>query len=238
MRLFCFPCAGGTAEFFHQLDPWIGPPVELVKLEYAGHGARHREKPYEKFCQLADDLYGEVRRLYRPGEAYALFGYSMGSIAAAEVLVRILRNGELPPPRRVFLAAHGPFVKRELLRFHGGEADEWVKERVISLGGIPEKLLGNRTFWRMYLPLYRADFMLITQYEFDKLTLACEVPFTGLYGKGDLPPEEMRAWSRCFRGECELVEFSGNHFFITEHRRELAELVENRLLKGGDGNEF
>lgn len=238
MQLFCFPCAGGTAGFFNQLDPWIGPPVELMKLEYAGHGARHREPLYEDFAQLADDLYGAVRRLYRPGEAYGLFGYSMGSVAAAEVLTRVLRDGELPPPERVFLAAHGPSVKRELLRFHGGEADEWVRERVISLGGVPEKLLENRTFWRMYLPLYRADFMLITGCNFDKLTLACEVPLTGLYGKQDLPREEMQAWSRYFHGECEFVEYPGNHFFITESSRELAELMRRRLVRGGTENEL
>lgn len=238
MQLFCFPCAGGTADFFSQLAPWFSSSVELVKLEYAGHGTRHREPLYENFAQLADDLYGEVRRLYQPGDACALFGYSMGSIAAAEVLVRILRDGELPPPERVFLAAHGPFVKRELLRFHGGEADEWVRKRVISLGGVPEKLLENRTFWRMYLPLYRADFRLVTGYDFDKLTLACEVPLTGVYGKQDLPREEMEAWSRYFHGECELVEYSGDHFFITEHRRELAELMERRLVKGGTEDEF
>ena len=232
MRLFCFPCAGGTADFFNQLDPWFSPSVELVKLEYAGHGARHREPPYRDFAELADDMYGEVRRLHRPGEPYALFGYSMGSLAAAEVLVRILREGG-PAPERVFLAAHGPFVKRELLRFRGDEADEWVRERTISLGGVPEKLLGNRTFWRVYLPLYRADYTLITNYDFDKLTLACEIPLTGLYGDGDLTPEEMGAWGRYFHGERELVEYTGNHFFITEHGRELAELIERRLLEGG-----
>lgn len=225
MRIFCFPCAGGTADFFRRLDLWLRPSAELVKLEYAGHGARHREPLYEDFGELAEDQYAAVRRLYRPGEDYALFGYSMGSVAAAEVLDRILRRGELPPPRRVFLAAHGPFVKRELLRFQGGEADEWVRERTLSLGGVPEQLRNNRTFWRAYLPLYRADYTLITGYDFDKLTLACEIPLTGLYGKQDLSLEEMRAWRKYFQGECEFVEFEGNHFFITEHSREVAELI-------------
>lgn len=236
MQLFCFPCAGGTADFFCQLDPWFSPAVELAKLEYAGHGARHREPLYRDFVELADDLYAVVKRLYHPGEPYALFGYSMGSVAAAEVLERVLSKGELPPPARVFLAAHGPIAKRELQRFQGDEADEWVKRRTISMGGVPEKLLENRTFWRMYLPLYRADYTLITNYDFDKLTLACEVPLTGLYGKQDIAPEEMRVWSRYFHGECEFVEFPGNHFFITEHRRELAELMERRLSKGGEVN--
>lgn len=233
MQLFCFPCAGGTADFFSQLDPWVPPSIKLEKLEYAGHGARHREPLYPDFSRLAGDLYSEIKRLYRPGEGYALFGYSMGSAAAAEVLSRILRKGELPPPVRVFLAAHGPSVKGELLGFQSDEADEWVMRRTVSLGGVPEKLLENRTFWRVYLPLYRADYTLITNYDFHRLTLACEIPLTGLYGSRDALSEEIGAWKRYFRGECEFVEFEGNHFFITEHRRELAELIISRLERGG-----
>ena len=89
MQLFCFPCAGGTADFFNQLDPWFSPAIELVKLEYAGHGTRHREPLYQDFAQLAEDLYAEVKSRYRSGGDYALFGYSMGSVAAAEVLLRM-----------------------------------------------------------------------------------------------------------------------------------------------------
>jgi len=234
MQLFCFPYAGGTADFFRQLEPWLLTSIELVKLEYAGHGTRYWEPVYSDFTQLADDLYAAVKRLCRPGEGYALFGYSMGSVAAAEVLSRILRAGELPLPERVFLAAHGPSVKGELRGFQGDEADEWVKCRTVSLGGVPEKLLENRTFWRVYLPLYRADYILITNYDFDKLTLACEIPLTCLCGSQDILTEEIKEWKRYFRGECEFVEFEGNHFFITEHRQELAELIADRLERGGN----
>lgn len=236
MQLYCLPYAGGTADFFSRLDPWFGSSIALIKLEYAGHGARHREPLYQVFSQLADDMYAAVKARHCTGEPYALFGYSMGSIAAAEVLARILQDGIMPPPARVFLAAHGPSVKRELLRFQGDEADEWVKRRTVSMGGIPEKLLENRTFWRIYLPLYRADYTLITNYDFDKMALACDIPLTGLYGKDDLTLEEMRAWRRYFHGECEFVEFPGNHFFMTEYCRELAALMEERLLWGGTGH--
>lgn len=234
MQLFCFPYAGGTADFFNQLKPWFPPSIELVKLEYAGHGARRREPAYADFSQLADDLYAAVKRMYRPGEDYALFGYSMGSVAAAEVLSRILRKKELPPPMWMFLAAHGPSVKGELRNFRGDEADEWVKRRTIVLGGVPEKLLENRTFWRVYLPLYRADYTLITNYDFRRLTLACEIPLTGLYGSQDILSEEMGAWKRYFQGECEFVEFEGSHFFITEHQKEVVELIVKQLEKGGE----
>lgn len=238
MQLFCFPYAGGTADFFSQLEPWFPSHIELVKLEYAGHGTRHREPAYPDFSRLADDLYGEVKRLYRSGGRYALLGYSMGSVAAAEVLSRILQAGELSPPARVFLAAHGPSVKGELRNFRGDEADEWVKRRTIALGGVPEKLLENCTFWRVYLPLYRADYTLITNYDFRKLTLACEIPLTGLYGSQDILSEEMRTWKKYFQGECEFVEFKGSHFFITEHQKEVAELIAKRLEKGGETDGF
>lgn len=236
MQLFCFPCAGGTADFFSQLEPWFPPSIELVKLEYAGHGTRRREPIASDFSRLAEDMYAAVKRLHRPGEDYALFGYSMGSVAAAEVLSRILRKAELPPPVRMFLAAHGPSVKGELRGFQGDEADEWVKRRTVSLGGVPEKLVENRTFWRVYLPLYRADYTLITNYDFDKLTLACEIPLTALYGNQDILTEEIKNWKRYFQGECEFVEFEGNHFFVTEHCQELAELIVNRLKRGGNTN--
>jgi len=233
VQLFCFPYAGGTADFFNQLAPWFSPSVEMEKLEYAGHGTRRREPFYQDFSQLADDLYNAVSRLYQLGGDYALFGYSMGSIAAVEVLVRIIQNKELPPPKHVFLAAHEPFDKRELMHFHGDEADEWIQKRTISFGGIPEKLQKNRTFWRLYLPLYRADYTLIANYNFSKLTLACEIPLTAFYGKQDVFSEDMEAWRKYFHGECEFVEFPGGHFFITEHRQKLAEEIEKRLEKEG-----
>lgn len=233
MQLFSFPCAGGTADFFSQLDPWFPDCVELVSLDYAGHGTRRRESLHSDFSSLADDMYAAIKRLYRPGGDYALFGYSMGSIAAAEVLSRIIQEGELPYPVRVFLAAHGPEVRGALRDFLSNEADEWVKRRTIALGGIPDKLLENRAFWRVYLPLYRADYTLLTSYDFNKLTLACEIPLTCLYGSQDVLSKDIRKWERYFQGECEFVEFDGNHFFITEHRQELVELIINRLERGG-----
>ena len=57
MRLFCFTFAGGSKSFFDQLEGWIDASIELVKLEYAGHGTRHRERFYKDFFELAEDMY-------------------------------------------------------------------------------------------------------------------------------------------------------------------------------------
>ena len=108
-QLFCFTCAGGTAAFFDTIEADI-PEIELVKLEYAGHGVRHKEPMYRDFAALADDLY-DILVKTRSTESYALFGYSMGAISLVEVLRRIIKRGEITLPESVFLAALEPRTK-------------------------------------------------------------------------------------------------------------------------------
>ena len=222
-QIFCYTYAGGNASFFETIEKDL-PAFELVKPDYAGHGARRKEPFYRDFTGLADDLFARFRAEYAGGE-YALFGYSMGAITVAEVLKRILEDPELPKPVRVFLAAHEPHTKAELAGYAPEEIDEWVKERTIRFGGIPEKLLGNKSFWRMYLPLYRADYGLIGKYRFEDLHFRTEIPATVFYSETDTPRKDMEEWGRYFTGECEYAEFPGQHFFIQEHHDEMARIM-------------
>ena len=222
-QVFCYTYAGGNATFFDVIEKDL-PAFELVKPDYAGHGTRRKEPFYRDFTELADDLFSRFRAEYTGGD-YALFGYSMGAITVAEILKRILEDPELSKPARVFLAAHEPHTKAELAGYTPEEIDEWVKERTIRFGGIPEKLLGNKSFWRMYLPLYRADYGLIGKYRFEDLHFRTEVPATVFYSEADTPRKDMEEWRRYFTGDCEFAEFSGQHFFIQEYHDEMARMM-------------
>ncbi len=222
-QIFCYTYAGGSAAFFDSIGKDL-PAFELVRPDYAGHGTRRKEPFCRDFRELADDLFARFRTDYTGGK-YALFGYSMGAITAAEVLKRILAEPELPKPAHVYLAAHEPHTKAELAGYSPEEIDAWVKERTIRFGGIPEKLLENNSFWRMYLPLYRADYGLIGKYRFEDLDFRTEIPATVFYSETDTPRTEMEAWRRFFTGTCEYAGFAGNHFFIQEHHEEMARII-------------
>ena len=226
-QIFCYTYAGGNASFFEPVERDL-PDFELVKPDYAGHGSRRKEPFYRDFTELADDLYARFRTEYAGG-IYALFGYSMGTIAAAEILKRILADPETPPPAHVFLAAHEPRTKAELAGYAPEETDRRVKERTVRFGGVPEKLLDNRSFWRIYLPLYRADYGLIGKYRFEDLRLETGIPATVFYSETDTRRRDMEAWGRFFTGKCEFIRFDGNHFFIQEHHQEMAEIIAARL---------
>ncbi len=226
IQLFCFTYAGGNTSFFNEIGTEMSE-IELVKFEYAGHGERHKESFYSDFNELAIDLYKEFLKSYRGGD-YAFFGYSMGSISTVEVLRQVIKN-EIKKPVHVFLAAHEPHTKSELLGFKPDELDEWVKERTIEFGAVPERLINNKVFWRTYLPMYRADYTIIGKYDFDSLNLRTEIPATVFYSEDDTPYKEMKKWNRFFTGKNDYHGFEGGHFFIKEYYKEMADIIQDRL---------
>ena len=235
-QLFCFTYAGGNSSFFDLIEKDL-PEFELVKLEYAGHGTRHREPCCQSFDELSEDVYCRLRERYFGGD-YALFGYSMGTITLVEILKRILDEPAMKAPFHVFLAAHEPHSKLELSGFAFEESDEWVKARTIRFGAVPEKLKNNKSFWRMYLPLYRADYSMIARYKFDGLALHTTVPATIFYSEADTPRQEMELWKNYFTGECAYHEFPGNHFFIQEHHSDMARLMNSKIPPRGEDHGF
>ncbi len=223
-QVFCLTYAGGSASFYDQIEEELSG-LELVKIEYPGHGTRHREALYESIEELADDAFRELEKHYKGGD-YALFGYSMGSITVSE-LVRKIERSEFKLPSRVFLAAHEPQTKAELSAFAPDEVDDWVKKRTIRFGGLPDSLIDNKAYWRVYLPIFRADYTLISKYRFEDLVLHSRVPATVFYSPTDTKPEDMQQWDKFFN--CEFYEFSGTHFFIQEHHKEMADIIVMRM---------
>jgi len=224
-QLFCFTYAGGNASFFDGIEKDL-PQYELIKLEYSGHGTRHKEPYYESFDELTDDIFLQVKERYIGGD-YALFGYSMGSITLVEVLNRIITDSSMKEPFHVFLAAHEPHTKAELMGFSEDELDEWVKDRTIKFGAVPEKLLTNKSFWRMYLPIYRADYSIIGKFRFENVSLKTRIPAIVFYSETDTPRSEMELWKKYFIGDCEFFQYEGTHFFIQKHQAEIADVIKN-----------
>ena len=228
-QIFCFSHAGGNAAFFEEIEKDLSDFI-LVKLEYSGHGKRHKEALYRNFYELADDMYLQLLQRYTGG-VYALFGYSMGTISLVEVLKRIIKKNEIPLPNNVFLAAHEPKTKAELSGYTSNELDEWVKQRTIKFGGVPKKLINNDIFWRMYLPLYRADYSIIGEYRFEDLNLKTDIPATIFYSDTDTNFENIKLWKRYFCGECDFYQYEGTHFFIQKHHDSIASIIRLKMIR-------
>lgn len=228
MQLFCFSYAGGTASFFTELEKDCDNKIEFVKLEYPGHGDRRKETLCESFDEITADLYSRIKDKLTSTE-YALLGYSMGSIAVFDMLRTIESKGEIYPPRYVFLASHEPNVEVEMLSRNEEEIDAYVRARTIAFGGIPERLLDNKSFWRTYLPIYKADYYMINKYDFHKTAYLSKVPATVFYSESDISSDLIKGWNAFFVNGCDYVQYAGGHFFINEHHKEMAQQIIERL---------
>lgn len=228
MKLICFTYAGGNSSFYDLLKQELLPDIELIAMEYSGHGTRHRSPFYSDFFDLADDMVIQLKKCLQENDSYAIMGYSMGSISAVEVLRRLMEES-LHLPEHIFLAAHEPQTKASLADFNNEEMDELVKARTIKFGAVPEQLISNKSFWRMYLPLYRADYSIIGKYKFENLEMKSDIPATVFYSESDTPFEIIKDWKKYFVNT-DFVEYTGNHFFIHEHFCEMAQEIKKRLV--------
>lgn len=232
--LFCFPFAGGTADFYNNLEKACGEEVRFIKLEYPGHGVRMKEPLCHSFDDLTRDLYPQIIRTLEeyPKMDYSMMGYSMGSIAMFDMLRLMLKNHIEKRPWSVFISAHQPQPVRALRNVPDEGIDHWVKERTIEFGGIDKRLLSNKSFWRVYLPIFKADYKMIADYEFEGSGFSTDIPATVFYSEEDTPYSEMIEWKNYFTGACDFIEYQGSHFFIDHYYQNMAMVILNSYKRG------
>lgn len=229
--LFCFPFVGGTANFYNKLESCVPDNIKFIKLEYSGHGNRMKEPLYASFDDMVEDLYPVIFNTLEQYQEYeyGLFGYSMGSISAFVILQKIMSENSCRKPEYIFLAAHTPGRITNLFTLSSDETDENIKERTIQFGGVPEKLLNNQSFWRMYLPMYKADYKMLAEYDFEVINFQSCISATIFYSEEDTKYEDMIGWKKFFVGKCEYIKYDGTHFFINKYYQEMAKIICNRL---------
>jgi hypothetical protein len=121
-RLYCLTYAGGNASFFKGIkkriemighDPGTDSEreqnLEVIPVEYSGRGSRSKEPDYMDFQELTLDMAARINDFEEkadvPSDELFLFGYSMGSIAAFEIVKQKLLA---QMPLGLFVAAHLP----------------------------------------------------------------------------------------------------------------------------------
>lgn len=229
VKLFCFSIAGGSAQLFQCIEPYLPQAIQVIKLEYAGHGSRMREPFYADMDALVEDMYSMIQYNLEETDEYMLFGYSMGSMVLSATLASIICKGELHLPKQVFLAAHIPGISGRTLTDDELENDETVKKMIVHFGGVPEDIISSAIFWKLYMPIHKSDYRLMRSFDFDELKLRTSTPITVFYCEEDTAFEYLQKWNRFYTGGARYYSFSGGHFFIKENAKRIATIIEETL---------
>jgi pyochelin biosynthesis protein PchC len=217
VSLVCCPHAGGTADFFRGWARWFPPAVQVVAVQYPGHGDRLDEACLADVRELSAQLAAEVERL-GPGKLI-LFGHSFGAAVAFEAAVWLTRRGS--PPHAVLISARvAPHHEAGGTVHLRGDAAIWAE--MVRLGGTPPDIAVDAEWREMLTPSIRADFYASETYLPSRTRLPC--PITVLLGNDDddLPRTSVYAWHEYTESEFTVRSFSGAHFYLVDHVADIA----------------
>lgn len=228
-QLFAIPYAGGNAEAFGILKKYIPEEIELVRLDYAGHGTRRQEEFYPDFDDMVKDMADQINARLNPEMETVIFGYSMGSVVVYEMLAHQFIHADV---KKVFLAAH---------EAPGEEWDsaEYVKmgdlefaHKLMEFGGFDkfeDRFLGNRYFRKVFFEPIREDYRLLADYSL-KHDTALDVDAVFFYAPEDISRNGIVKWGKFFQKEPSYIEIGENHFFIKEYPEKLVKIITENLL--------
>jgi surfactin synthase thioesterase subunit len=228
-RLVCMPHAGGTASFFLPMTAALGAATEVLAIQYPGRHDRIEDPLIASIGALAEELCAVL--LPRIRFPFALFGHSMGALAALELAGRLEAVGL--PPAWLFVSGAGAPVPRPDRRFR--EADDTrLMAELRRLSGTDPKALASQQLLRLLLPAIRNDIAAAETYKPREGTLVT-CPITALVGDADpvVSVDDARAWSAFTRAAFDLEVFTGGHFYLARQRHHVAEAITRRLATSG-----
>ena len=211
LRLFCFPYAGGGAQFFHTWSTRLPEWVEICPLQLPGRGSRSLERPFTRLGLLTQAIAQALQSyLDRP---FALFGHSMGAIISFE-LARELRRLKIPQPVHLFVSGrNAPQLRNEKLLTYNLPIPEFLEE-LRRLNGTPQEVLENWELMEFMMPLLRADFELVQTYKYTP-EAPLDFPITVFSGLQDreVSQEGLAAWQEQTSSRFTQRIMAGDHFF-------------------------
>lgn len=214
-RMFCVPYAGGSATAYMGWEALVPPDIELVSIQFPGRANRLAEALIPSVHELADQLGAAIASwLDRP---YVLYGHSLGSAVAFELL-HVLQARQHPLPRRFICAARrAPHLLPRLAPIHDYPLERF-KAELKSLNGTPEAILNSPDLMEIFVPILRTDFKAAYSYFREPhVRLPCDASIFCGARDDKVLPQDMRAWCEHFSGEIDFRVFDGGHFFLDEN---------------------
>jgi len=234
IQMFCLGHSGGGASSYRY---WLEPLADVADIRAVQFPGRENRRA-EPFITSGDVL---LRRLTdavmaTSEDRLALFGHSLGAVIATRLCMALEARGRTVEalivsghagPTMVPGTSRSQTAQRFFDALAGGELG--LIDALIGLGAMPEYVRDNPGLQALLVPAIRADLQLIAD-EFAG-TERVKAPVTVLGGADDplLTGLDFAGWRSVSPGEPPVHRIPGGHFYLADHREEVAEVIRRRL---------
>ncbi|MEY9937810.1 surfactin synthase thioesterase subunit [Streptacidiphilus sp. MAP5-52] len=214
VRLFVLHHAGGSHLAYTGWVPHFPEDWDVCLVEAPGRGPVSAVPAKVSAADLAAYLLDQIRPLL--DAPIALFGHSMGALAAYELTMQLAEHGLDAPVWLGVSACESPFATQPPFGgspLHTRPSAE-LRRGLAAMGGLPPAILADDDVWELYEPRLRADFHLVETWRPRPAGRArIAVPCSLFGGEDDhvVTREQLLAWSD---GADDLV---GQHFYPGAH---------------------
>ena len=227
IRVFAFPFSGGNSFSFRKLNSYLDKNIELIPIDYPGHGARIKEVLLDNITNMVEDIYARQRDLLR-GQ-FALYGHSLGGLLAFLIAGKLSKLGSPSPCHLIISGTPAPnssFVTKDMHLL----PRKAFYEALSTLGCVSEEILQNEELMLFFEPVIKADLRAIDSYCFEASPLF-NIPITVMRGTNDqVTIDNARAWENFSTGTFSYIEVHGDHFFVLQNPATVG-MELNQILK-------
>lgn len=224
IQLFLLPFAGGSSLSFMKVGRFLDHQIEAISIEYAGRGKRKAEPFIYEYNAFLEDVNLTISSLRNRELPYAILGYSMGSVLAFDIS---RQNSESPV--HSFFCAEGGLISENSVRKYGLLNDKEFTNKILALGGVNDRIRANEEVLRQTLDLIKADHVVLSKYQYSGGIINNNA--TIIYGKDDSTSGNIKEWNSVVNGHIDYYEMNGGHFFINQCYKEIAKIINNKLLE-------
>lgn len=222
VKLFCMPWAGGASycyNFWNSTDE-----IEVIPIEYSGHGKRFGEKLSYEFTDLIHDCLMQI--VSGEEDDVCLFGHSMGALAAFEC-AHALSAGNRKPKHLFVSGMCAPDCWEK--NCTPVKEDKDIVEHIKRLDGIPQELLENHQILDIFVPMIKADYLALGTYRYSH-PRPLSLPVTVFSGTLDEQMyKDRKGWTRETGEACTFYEYQGGHFFIKDSFEDIMNRIISQL---------
>lgn len=227
IQLFLLHFAGGSCYSFDFLRSYINADIDFIPLEIPGRGKRFKESALKDKNEAIQDYVHQIKSL-RNDQPYVIYGHSMGATLALSVANEMQKKGDLPL-HLIVSGNPGPGIKEpgsKRKRYLMNDVD--FKNELRKLGGVPEEVLESEDLYGFFGPIMRADFEILEKDNFSEEGIKIETPILALMGSEEEQEDKINNWKNFTSNSFASQIFKGNHFFIHEYPKELAQIIVDR----------
>jgi len=231
IKLLCIPYAGEMGAVYYKWRKFADYNIEIIPIEMKGRGKRSQEPFDSSVKEVVQDILLQIGDSIFEGR-YAIFGHSMGSIIAFE-LVHELQKKMFPLPMHIFFSGCMPPENMIREKKICDIPDKEFKNEIIRLGGVPKEVRDNDEIFSLFLPILRADYKVVDEYVYSRHKEKIHCNISVFYGEKDYTcsGDLLLDWKKYTDYDMNVYSFFGGHFFIVENMQRVVETINEVLLE-------